>query len=174
MSPLTLTLLEVGKPDNPRGMTAGHILNSIRAAMLKPIVAAPILGVILSFLGATLPPLLGSSLDLIGRTAGGVALFVTGLILSAQPFKLGGNVFSCALLKNIIHPLVAAVLVKLLPMPPDVARAAILLSAVPSGFFGILFGLRYGIQSQAAGSTLIASSVLSALTLAAAIYLTGQ
>lgn len=51
---------------------------------------------------------------------------------------------------------------------------SLLLSAVPSGFFGILFGLRYGIQSQEAGSTLIASSVLSALTLAAAIYLTGQ
>jgi hypothetical protein len=35
-----------------------------------------------------------------------------------------------------------------------------------SGFFGILFGLRYGIQSQQAGSTLIASSVLSAITVA--------
>jgi hypothetical protein len=40
-----------------------------------------------------------------------------------------------------------------------------------SGFFGILFGLRYGIQSQQAGSTLIASSVLSAITVAAAILL---
>ena len=135
--------------------------------------SAPILGVIFSFLGLTLPPLLGSSLDLIGRTAGGVALFLTGMILSAQPFKLDGNVIASTLLKNIVHPLVAVAVVKLVPMPPDVARAAILLSAVPSGFFGVLFGLRYGIQSQEAGSTLIASSVLSALTLAAAIYLTG-
>ena len=145
----------------------------MRAAVIKPIVSAPILGVILSLVGLTLPPLLCSSLDLIGRSAGGVALFLTGMILSAQPFKLGGNVISSTLLKNILHPLVAVAIVKLVPMPPDVARAAILLSAVPSGFFGILFGLRYGIQSQEAGSTLIASSVLSALTLAAAIYLTG-
>jgi hypothetical protein len=36
---------------------------------------------------------------------------------------------------------------------------------------GILFGLRYGIQSREAGSTLIASSVLSAITVAAAILL---
>ena len=173
VSPLTLTLLEIGKPGNQGGMTAGRILNSMRVAVIKPIVSAPILGVILSFLGLTLPPLLGSSLDLIGRSAGGVALFLTGMILSAQPFKVTGNVLSGVLLKNIVHPLVAVAIVKLVPMPPDVGRAAILLSAVPSGFFGILFGLRYGIQSQEAGSTLIASSVLSALTLAAAIYLTG-
>ncbi len=174
VSPLTLTLLEVGKPDNQGGLTAGRILRSVWASVIKPIVSAPIIGVILSFVGLTLPPLLGSSLDLIGRAAGGVALFLTGMILSSQAFKLDGNVVSGTLLKNILHPLVAVAIVKLVPMPPDMARAAILLSAVPSGFFGILFGLRYGIQSQEAGSTLIASSVLSALTLAAAIYLTGQ
>jgi malonate transporter len=44
--------------------------------------------------------------------------------------------------------------------------------AVPSGFFGILFGLRYGVVSQDAGSTLIASTVLSAATVPAAILLT--
>ncbi len=58
-------------------------------------------------------------------------------------------------------------------MPPESARAAILLSAIPSGFFGVLFGLRYGVKSPVAGSTLIASNALSALTIAAAIYLTG-
>ena len=66
----------------------------------------------------------------------------------------------------------AVAIVKLLPMPPELARAAILISAIPSGFFGVLFGLRYGVQPQEAGSTLIASSVLSAATIAAAIYLT--
>jgi predicted permease len=171
VSPLTLTLLEVGKPDHQGGLTFGRIVHSMRNSVLKPIVMAPILGVLLSLLGVSLPPLLGSSLDLIGRAAGGVALFLTGLILSAQPFKLNANVVSGTLLKNIVHPLLAIGIVMLVPMPAEIARAAIILSAVPSGFFGILFGLRYGIQSQQAGSTLIASSVLSAITVAAAILL---
>ena len=174
VSPPTLMLLEAGRPGNTAGFSSGGILRATWAAVTKPIVAAPIIGVILSFLGLALPPLLAGSLDLIGRTAGGVALFLTGMILSSQPFRLDGNVIVSTFLKNIVHPLVAFAIVKALPMPPDVARAAILLSAVPSGFFGILFGLRYGIQSQEAGSTLIASSVSSALTLAAAIYLTGH
>ena len=41
-------------------------------------------------------------------------------------------------------------------------------NAPPSGFFG----LRYGIEPRAAGSTLIVSTILSALTLAAALILT--
>ena len=47
-----------------------------------------------------------------------------------------------------------------------------MLAALPAGFFGILFGLRFGLSSGAAGTTLIASTALSAMTLSAAIYLT--
>jgi malonate transporter len=53
-----------------------------------------------------------------------------------------------------------------------VGRETIILCAVPSAFFGILFGLRYGVLSQDAGSTLIASTILSAVTLPAVILLT--
>ena len=173
VSPLTLMLLEAGKSAGQGGPIWKRLVSSIGKAVIKPIVLAPVLGVVLAFLGVQLPHLLGISLDLIGRAAGGVALFLTGMILSAQSVKLNANVAAGAFLKNIIHPIVAVLIVRLLPMPPESARAAILLSAIPSGFFGVLFGLRYGVQSRVAGSTLIASNVLSALTIAAAIYLTG-
>ena len=63
-------------------------------------------------------------------------------------------------------------LVVLLPIDRDTARAAILLCALPSGFFGVLFGLRYGLESQVAGSTLIVSSLVSVATLPVAVILT--
>ena len=107
-----------------------------------------------------------------GVGAGGVALFLTGLILSAQPFKLNRNVAAGTVLKNIVHPLLAAAFVAALAVSPLLGREAIMLSAVPSGFFGILFGLRYGVVSQDAGSTLIASTILSAATIPATILLT--
>jgi len=37
------------------------------------------------------------------------------------------------------------------------SREAIVLSALPVGFFGILFGLRFGLSSEVVGTTLIAS-----------------
>jgi malonate transporter and related proteins len=124
---------------------------------------------ILSLSGALVPGLLASSLNLIGVAAGGVALFLTGLILSAQPFRLNGNVTSGTLLKNLAQPLLAATLVLAFAPQPLIGREAIILCAVPSGFFGILFGLRYGVVSEEAGSTLIASWLLSAGSLPLAI-----
>jgi malonate transporter len=59
-----------------------------------------------------------------------------------------------------------------LAAPPLIGREVTILSAVPTGFFGILFGLRYGVVSDDVGSTLIASTILSAATIPAVIFLT--
>ena len=86
--------------------------------------------------------------------------------------ELGANVLSGALLKNVVHPLLAVGLILALPMDRDTARAALLLCALPSGFFGVLFGLRYGLEFHIAGSTLIVSSLASIVTLAVALVVT--
>jgi malonate transporter len=172
MSPLTLVILEAGDKTARDVPALRRILRAIGKSILKPVVIAPIIGMVLTLCDVEVPHLLDTSLMLIGVGAGGVALFLTGLILSSQPFRLNGNVASGTLLKNVVHPLLAAALVAALSISPLVGREAIILCAVPSGFFGILFGLRYGVVSQDAGSILIASTVLSAATLPAAILLT--
>jgi malonate transporter len=172
MSPLTLVILEAGDKSSGDGPALPRILHAIAKSILKPVVIAPIIGMALTACDVEVPLLLTTSLALIGVGAGGVALFLTGLILSAQPFRLNRNVASGTLLKNVVHPVLAAVLVAALSMSAPAGREAIILCAVPSGFFGILFGLRYGIVSQDSGSLLIASTVLSAATLPAAILLT--
>jgi malonate transporter and related proteins len=104
----------------------------------------------------------------------GSATCLTGLILSAQNMRVGTNVAIHTLLPDVLRPLLAAGLVWLFAVSPLTAREAILLSALPAGFFGVLFGLRFGVSSDVVGTTLIASAVLSAATLAAAIYLTAS
>jgi malonate transporter and related proteins len=172
LSPLTLAILEANKApaDGPRNL--GVLLPAIGRSLRKPIVLAPVLGVVFSLLGIPLPEAVSRSFQLIGQAAGGVALFLTGLILSAQRIELGPHVLSGALLKNLVHPLLAFSLTLALPMDGDTARAALLLCALPCGFFGVLFGLRYGLESRVAGSTLIVSSLGSVVTLAVALVLT--
>ena len=118
----------------------------------------PMLGVVFSMLGMPLPEALSRSFLLIGHAASGVALFLTGLILSAQRIELSANVWSGTFLKNVVHPLLVVGLILALPMDRDTAQAALLLSALPSGFFGVLLGLRYDVKSHLAGSTLIVTS----------------
>jgi malonate transporter len=53
--------------------------------------------------------------------------------------------------------------------PVEITQLAVVMAALPSGFFGILFGNSYNRISVEANSTIIASTLFSTLTLAAAI-----
>jgi malonate transporter len=172
LSPLTLAILEANKAPAGGKRNLGAVLKAIGRSLRKPIVLGPLIGVVFGLLGIPLAEALRSSFLLIGQAAGGVGLFLTGLILSAQRIELGPNVLSGTLLKNVVHPLSAVGLILALPMDRDTARAALLLCALPSGFFGVLFGLRYGFESHVAGSTLIVSSLASVVTLPVALVLT--
>ena len=62
-------------------------------------------------------------------------------------------------------------MVMALPMSADAFKVAVLLAAVPSGFFGILFAVNYRLDYGTAGSMVIASTVSSIATMAVAIAL---
>ena len=174
VTPLTLATLEVSCSVSGDRSGVSLILRAVGRSLLKPVVLSPIVGISFSFLAIPLPDFVASTLTLIGQAAAGVAAFLTGLILSSQRVLLSRNVIGGSLLKNVIQPLLAAGLIMLLPVSDITHRAVILLAAVPCGFFGVLFGLRYGVESQEVGSTLIASSVLSVATLTTVLVLTAD
>ena len=70
---------------------------------------------------------------------------------------------------NVIQPLFVAAIVYVFATPLNIAKPAILLAALPSGFFGILFGVNYKVVSAEAGSIIIASTAVSVVTLSVAI-----
>jgi predicted permease len=172
ISPLTLAVLEA------RGKAAGSSPDPIATALFrsvsKPVVIAPVAGLVVVILGIHLDKVVSHALNLIGATTAGLACFVTGLVLSAQPLRLNANVGVCVFLKNIVLPLVAYAIALALGMSGQIAREAILLTAIPAGFVAILLGLNYGVRSQAIGSTLTLSYLVSVITLTAAILLTSQ
>ncbi len=59
----------------------------------------------------------------------GLACFVTGLVLSAQPLRLNANVGVGVLMKNMVLPLGACVIAVALGMSAEIAREAILLTS---------------------------------------------
>jgi malonate transporter len=174
LSPLTLAVLETSKSAAAGQVDRSTLLNAIGKSLLRPVVLAPIVGIVFSLVAIPLPDFVSHAFQLIGQASGGVALFLTGLILSSQRLVLSRNVIGSALLKNVAQPLLALGLVMLLPMTHDTVRATLLLMALPSGFFGVLFGLRYGVESQEVGSTLIVSSLFSVITLAIALIFTAK
>ncbi|MGB8601360.1 MAG: AEC family transporter [Rhizomicrobium sp.] len=171
ISPLTLTLLELSKQTDKNKPKILQFFGALKKSVSKPIFIAPLLAVILALSGVVLPELAYKSFNLIGQATAGAGLFLTGLILSAQPIRITGNVAVGVLLKNIIQPLIAALVVYLLHVPQPMASEVVLLIAIPAGFFGLVFGAGYGSRPAVAGSTLVASSLFSIITLAVAIAL---
>jgi malonate transporter len=170
ISPLTMAVLEAhGKA---AGSSAHPIATALFHSVSKPVAIAPMAGLVVALLGIQLDEVVSHALNLIGAAAAGLACFVTGLVLSAQPLRLNANVGVGVLIKNIVLPLLAYAIALVFGMSGEIAREAILLAAIPAGFFGILFGLNYGVRSQAIGSTLTLSYLVSVITLTAAILLT--
>jgi malonate transporter len=170
ISPLSLLLVEMyaGKP----AANGGHqpkISSSLFHALTKPVVVAPILGILFSLSGFKTNDAVNASLLLIGHAAPGVALFLTGVVLSSQAFQLNRKVITATIMSNLVRPVLTTCVVLLLPIAWDTAKVAILLAAVPSGFFGILFAVNYRLDSGATGSIVIASTVSGIVTLAIAI-----
>ncbi|MDN5970293.1 MAG: AEC family transporter, partial [Enterobacterales bacterium] len=72
----------------------------------------------------------------------------------------------------LIQPFIAWGIVLAMGLHGDVAVTAILMIALSAGFFGIVFGNRFGVQSPDAEATLLISSVLCIITLPLFITLT--
>jgi malonate transporter len=171
VTPIALLIVEMStaSPAGQAQAPAARIRQSLRRAVTKPVVIAPLLGGVVSFAELPLPPVAVASLGLIGQSAAGVALFLTGLILSAQPFQLNWRILGATCMADIVRPLLAVCLTLAIPMPPMATATVILLAAVPSGFFGILFGVTYRLDSATMGSMVTASTLVSIATMAIAI-----
>jgi len=170
ISPLTLIMVEMNAGKAHGADVSGRqVLTAVRRALTKPVVLAPALGILLSLSNLDLDALAHACLALIGNAAAGVALFLTGLILSAQSFRLDWRVVAATAAADVIRPLLAVAVVYIFRVAPDTAKTTILLAAVPSGFFGILFAVNYRLDSTTVGSMVIASTGFSVVTMTIAI-----
>jgi malonate transporter and related proteins len=167
ITPITLAILESGTSGGRTLSHAARIRASLWSALKNPVFWAPVLGVVIAVVNFHMPAYVGRSLAILGEATEGTALFVTGLIVSAQRFRLNWSVGWAVLATNVIQPALCFALVFPLAMPLEQTKYVVLLSAIPCGFFGILFGESFDATPEVASSSLIASTVLGIFTLAA-------
>ncbi|EPL0835256.1 AEC family transporter [Klebsiella aerogenes] len=174
MTPFCLLILEREKA-RAAGENSGSTLAMLPVLMWrsvkKPIVWGPLLGVVLSAIGIKMPDLLLASIKPLGLAAT-AALFLTGVILSARKLQLNALIATSTIVKLLVQPFIAWGLVMLLGLHGSIAITAILMIALAAGFFGVVFGNRFGVQSPDAEAVLLLSSVLCILSLPLFISLT--
>jgi predicted permease len=166
ISAITLAILEADRDPSGEGFSFRHIALSLFHAGKKPIVWAPLLGLVFSCAGSQLPSYVDRSLAVMGSASAGSALVLTGLVVSAQKFEFGGNTLVAFFLKNLLQPGLALGIAMLLHLSLSRARYVTLISAIPCGFFRIVFGKSFDAGPKLASSGLITSYVLGVTTLA--------
>lgn len=168
LTPFCLLVLErekVRTAGKNQGSTFAMLPVLMWRSVKKPIVLGPLVGVVLSALGITMPDLVFAAIKPLGLAATAAALFLTGIILSARKLKLNAAVGVGTIAKLLIQPLIAWGIVLALGLNGSVAITAILMIALSAGFFGVVFGNRFGVQSPDAEAVLLLSSVLCIVSL---------
>jgi predicted permease len=185
VSPLTLAILET-RPDPLRplrwherirqafaqtGRRPDTLMGLAWRTCRKPVVWAPVLAIFMSLAGVHLPAYAMRTLSVMGAATAGTALFITGLIVSAQRFAFNRTVAFWLFTKNFLQPAIALGACHLFHLSLDFTRSIVLLCAIPCGFFGIVFGKNVNCTPPDASSTLVASYILGIFTLAGWIIL---
>jgi len=174
ISPLTLALLEADKQSAGNGISIWQILHNFPRALIRPVVWAPLLALVGVFFGIHLPPFATETLTTLGRSATGSALILTGLVVSAQSFQLNGSVVITTLLKLVGQPLFALSMMLLFQMDRDDLRNITVVSAIPDGFFGLVFGKGFDHTPETASSGLIGTYLIGWVTLPLWMLLMGK
>jgi malonate transporter len=172
ISPLTMAILENEKagPGGP-GSTVSAFLSAFGKSVRKPIFLAPLAAFVLVLAGVHLPRLVESTLAPIGNAAAGAALFLTGLIVSAHKVSVDKEVAFGIVLKNALMPLFTWGLCLLFGLDRLNTIEAVLVTAIPSGFFGLVFGTSFGVRPKVSGSTVLLSTVAGVISLSVVIGL---
>lgn len=166
ISPITLAIMESATAAGHQASFAQRLAAATWRAVKRPVVWAPLLGILAVLLHTTLPAYIDRTITLLGGATAGVALFLTGLVVSAQKFRLCHRAALSVLLKNFGQPALCLAVARLVHLPLPQTREAVLICAIPCGFFGIVFGKGFNATPRTASSSLIASYVVGIFTLA--------
>ncbi|AAV89312.2 putative auxin efflux carrier [Zymomonas mobilis subsp. mobilis ZM4 = ATCC 31821] len=172
--PVTIFLLSAYSPkkNTDKIATDSSFFSHIRHAFTEPIVIAPILALICVSLSIPFPETLKSSLMLLGKATGGVALFSSGIILFSRKVILSKTVASLVLSKNIIIPTAVLVLASINKTPPLIIEQTTITMAIPSAAITTMLAIRYQLMEQDMASTLFFSTILSIISMGGFILLT--
>jgi predicted permease len=174
--PLTIVLLEIHKQQSS---TAGAlelpslIGRGLANSFVKPMVWAPLLGILLVLLDIDPPKVVDDMFALIGSTTSGASLFLAGLLIAAYEIKFDAQIIANVFVKMVGQPLLIMVCVLALGIANPLAREAILIGAIPTSVFGSILAPRYKVYEAESASTMVLTALVMLVSFPLTILLTG-
>ena len=138
----------------------------LAATFKKPLVLAAVLGFLLTLCGTQMPTQLTSTFDLLGKGAGGVAIFAA-IVLGTRHLSFNKTIFGTVLLKNIACPLVVLLIMWIAGTPAVLRRLVVIALAIPTATMPSTLAIRFGVNEKELASMQFWSTAFSLVTLSA-------
>jgi predicted permease len=165
--PLIIILLEIEKLGDT---DPAAILRGVAEAVVKNPIAIPVvLGLAVSMIGVPLAAPVGNFADLLGNAAGPCALFAMGMFSAAQSLRAGiAETSVMTATKLIVHPVVTWLLVtQVFEMDHLWGVVTVTVAGLPTGATCFVLAQRYGVFVARTSSVVLASTLLSVITVTA-------
>ncbi|WP_111494945.1 MULTISPECIES: AEC family transporter [Marinobacter] len=169
---IAIVCVEVGLQNEPSALRA--VRKVVVALARNPLVVSPILGGAWALSGLELPQAAGQFLDMLGAATTPCALVSLGAFLAQRERGPANGALGLVGIKLIVHPLLVWWLaVHVFHLPPFWAKAALLLSALPTGTGPFMLAEFYRREASVVASSVLFSTVGSLVTLSFCLYWMG-
>ena len=144
----------------------------------NPVIIGALVGLALAVTHTTLPPLIARPLTALAGTGSPVALIALGAVLGQTRRGLRRivelPVLLATVLKLAIFPALVFVLARVLDVPPDIRRVAILLAACPTALNVFIQAKAYNVYAEGASRIVAVTTAVSIVSLSVlAVMLAG-
>jgi malonate transporter and related proteins len=170
LAPLLVTLIHEENEETH----AAVIVRRIAAQVLShPFIIATLLGVVASALRFQPPEAVATLLDMLMKAAGPCALFALGVTVSLRRFSgIGGTLPMVVATKTLLQPIAAYLVLSLVPgLDPVWRHAGVMMAALPTASNAFILATQYDANVEGASTAVIVSTVMSAFTIPAFVYL---
>lgn len=145
-----------------------NLRQTIRTILTTPVLLAVAAGLVLYLTQIPVPELIRSPLEMIGNMNTPLSMFITGMMIAESDFKgllSRKDLMPAVLIRLVLIPAVCFVLYRLLGLRGMAAQVVLLLEACPCAAITSVFAIRFGGDEELAAGTVVASTLLSIITL---------
>ena len=164
----TLELFKIGQTTIWKGL---HQV--VKKLSTNPLILSILSGILITFIGIEIPPPLSKSLHMLGSTTTIIAIFMLGVFLYGRRYTNITKALALSLLRIIILPIVALLIIKMFNLPDIERTILVLMHSVPVAISMIILSDRYGFFKDIIASLILISSIGAAVYLNVWLWILG-
>ena len=158
-----------------RRAMARAVARALRNAIIHPVQAPILLGLLFAQTGLAIPEPLDKPIALLGQAFSPVALVLVGITLALTPVGLHWRkALTQALVKNLVHPALVAVIGWVFGLRGLPLTVMVVAAALPMGANVFLFAQRYRTSEALITASVVVSTVMALATLSAVMAVAGR